>query len=589
MLSGQFSVVRLRRVSLSALEPVVVRLARLAFISSLALTAGLATACRFDPNGGGASTIKPPPINGHTTPPVIRKPCTGQCTDFPSTPILADGVPANAPTMFSGGGNGAGPCITEPEDGTLFPANWLRPRVKVSGAPAGATLQIVIHSDLEANDLVVYASGDTWTMDRVMWQDLASHVQDSPLTVTVRAATSSGSTSASKSSFTIAPVGAGGKLVYWALRGFDASKVDATELFGFAVGDESVVSALKVKQVQQQGRQGSSVSCIGCHTATPDGSFVGFTDNYPWGNAIASVQDGHTGEAASFLGQPGVSTLTNDWHGILTFTSAHWATGDHIAVTSQSTQALDPHAKLVWMELDSGASGEIARNGDPNGAAAPAFSHDGATIVYTSTNANQDGRLGVGTADLYTVPFNNRAGGTASKVSGAAEDDAAEFFPSFSPDDSFIAFNHLPASEAGKQPTSGKPYEGGMYFNPAAEVWVVATDGGKAMRLRANEPPSCTPKVIPNAPVFPGKQGWDNSWPKWSPEIGVFGAKKYYWLIFSSYRYDVSPPRGQLYMTAVVTTETSVETFPAVYLWNQDLSTSNHTPAWDTFDIPIVP
>ena len=62
--------------------------------------------------------------------------------------------------------------------------------------------------------------------------------------------------------------------------------------------------------------------------------------------------------------------------------------------------------------------------------------------------------------------------------------------------------------------------------------------------------------------------------------------RSYYWLIFSSYRYDVSPPRGQLYMTAVVQAEASpMSTYPAVYLWNQDQTTSNHTPAWDTFKI----
>ena len=39
-------------------------------------------------------------------------------------------------------------------------------------------------------------------------------------------------------------------------------------------------------------------------------------------------------------------------------------------------------------------------------------------------------------------------------------------------------------------------------------------------------------------------------------------------------------------MTAVVTPEAGpIGTFPAVYLWNQDQTTSNHTPAWDVFHI----
>ena len=125
-----------------------------------------------------------------------------------------------------------------------------------------------------------------------------------------------------------------------------------------------------------------------------------------------------------------------------------------------------------------------------------------------------------------------------------------------------------------------------MYFNPAAEVWVVPSAGGSAIRLAANDPPACTPAVTPNTMVYPNKNGWDNSWAKWSPEVATTNGTKYYWLIFSSYRYDVSPTRGQLYMTAVVKPEAGpVATYPAVYLWNQDQTTSNHTPAWDTFKI----
>jgi len=32
-----------------------------------------------------------------------------------------------------------------------------------------------------------------------------------------------------------------------------------------------------------------------------------------------------------------------------------------------------------------------------------------------------------------------------------------------------------------------------------------------------------------------------------------------------------------------------LESYPAVYLWNQDPTTSNLTPAWDEFKIPEVP
>jgi hypothetical protein len=553
----------------------------------------LAVGCTWNPTrnaidlgGGGGSGGRNSGSGSGGTTAVQGKPCSGTCDDFPSSPIVTGGAPSGAPGMFGGSGTAAAPCITEPEDGTLFPNNWLRPRVKVS-APGASLFEIRMHAAKEAHDLVVYTASDTWTMDRATWLALASHVVDASIDVTVRSLGASGVSAAARSSFTIAPVPANGKMVYWALRGYDASIPTNTELFGFGVGDESVVSVLKVPQVQQTS-SGVAESCIGCHTATPDGAFVGFTGNYPWGNAIASVEPGNTGEMPSFLGGAGVGALTGDWHGIITFSAQHWTTGDHIAITSLSTDAVDPAAKLMWMELDSGQSGLLARNGDPAGAAAPNFSHDGTRVVYTSTNANQDGRLGVGTADLYTIPFGDRAGGAAKPIAGAASTDAAEYYPALSPDDELVAFNRLPQSDASVTPT-GQPYDGGMFFNPAAEIWVVPTVGGDPVRLLANDPPACTPPVKPNTRVYPDTAGWDNSWAKWAPEIGVAGERKFYWLIFSSYRYDISPPRGQLYMTAVVTTELTTITYPAVYLWNQDLTTSNHTPAWEKFQIPIVP
>ncbi len=91
-------------------------------------------------------------------------------------------------------------------------------------------------------------------------------------------------------------------MVYWALRGYDASNPTNTELFGFGVGDERVVSVLKVPQVQQT-TSGANESCIGCHTATPDGAFVGFTGNYPWGNALASVEPGRDRRDAGLSGR----------------------------------------------------------------------------------------------------------------------------------------------------------------------------------------------------------------------------------------------------------------------------------------------
>ena len=52
-------------------------------------------------------------------------------------------------------------CVIEPQDQSLFPNNWLRPRIHTSGAD-GATFQITARADREANDLVVYMKSNPY-------------------------------------------------------------------------------------------------------------------------------------------------------------------------------------------------------------------------------------------------------------------------------------------------------------------------------------------------------------------------------------------------------------------------------------------
>ena len=86
--------------------------------------------------------------------------------------------------------------------------------------------------------------------------------------------------------------------------------------------------------------------------------------------------------------------------------------------------------------------------------------------------------------DLYTVPWNDRACGTATPVTGASGSDVDEFFPAFSPDDQLISFASFPVGD------------GIAYDNPMTEVSVIPSGGGSAVRLakrsagmqRANQP-----------------------------------------------------------------------------------------------------
>ena len=159
------------------------------------------------------------------------------------------------------------------------------------------------------------------------------------------------------------------------------------------------------------------------------------------------------------------------------------------------------------------------------------------------------------------MPYGNRAGGAATKIPGASTTAFNEYYPTFSPDDRFVAFNRV---------TDGQS----SYNNAQAEVWVIATAGGAPVRLAANDPPSCSGKVSP---------GVTNSWPKWAPGTADVAGKRYYWVTFSSTRSAGGNP--QLYVTPVVDDGTTLATYPALYLWNQPVAENNHTPAWDNFAI----
>jgi hypothetical protein len=263
--------------------------------------------------------------------------------------------------------------------------------------------------------------------------------------------------------------------------------------------------------------------------------------------------------------------------------------------------------------LSTGAQGWdiLQRTGDGHGAVTPSWSHDGLTIAYTSTDATLDGHVGAATVcDIYTVPFGNGAGGPAAPLPGASDATACEYYPNYSADDKYIAFNRLakPVKDAANPGNDVNL----VYYRPDGEIWITRADGtGQAVRLAANDPPQCAGESSP---------GVLNSWPKWSPLARTANGKTYYFLIFSSARQSpgmlaVTGQTGNkdrrissLYMATIVDDGSGAppKTYPAVYLWNQrylvtggdqdgggatftSLNTSNVTPAWNEFQIPPVP
>jgi hypothetical protein len=501
----------------------------------------------------------------------------GPFADFPAQPVLdatagVTPVPADIATLFGGPGTGepaGGPCLIEPEPGTLFPNNWLRPRFSMAPVGGQNVFEIRIHATNETNDLVVYTTSPTWKMPKDMWQGLTTHLQDVPMTVTIRGATLANGMLTDKPSLgtsgdiRIAPASASGAIVYWRTNSADSSG----ELKGFSAGDESVASVLKSNQVQTK-LKGTTVSCIGCHASTPDGKFAAFkTVGDTQGDALGSVQAMDTGAPPTFWSMASIDAMAAGEVGVPAFSKAHWKDGERTLLTSYGN---GDGAQLTWFNLEATVSAQgsafdfLARTGDPHGAIMPAWSHDGKTVVYTSTSKSGDGRPTDAPTDLFVVPYAGGKGGAATPLPGAADPAFSEYYPALSSDDTFVAFNRIAAGQD-------------TYNQPATEVFVIPTAGGTATRLAANDPIACGTSKSP---------GLTNSWPKWAPEAVKVGDSTYYWLTFSSKRGTAAP---QLYMTAVVVKGGQLTTYPALYLWNQPSDEANHTPAWDVFQIPLPP
>lgn len=589
--------------------------------------------------------------------------CAGGCTHFPSEPLIemaeppieADEIARFAdPEQFAP----ADFCVMEPQlsigstPGALLPRNWLRPRVRVQGASDVALYEVRLRSPLQRHELRVYTRNPEWTIPKELWAASAKALRT--VTVTVRALSSRGRISGVRGTFEVAPVEVAGSLVFWATTSAEVGPA-TSKLHGFSVGDEAVVELLRAADVQsapvlhENGREvrgeygakpgfsAGQVQCIGCHTTTPDGRGVIFTDDYPWSKVVTSLEAGKVGSKPSYLSAGAETLLKQPWLGVQTTSPAHFAPGDRIVVTSYGTRNepfgayLGGKDQLAWFDLETtvvvpsevpkdgapgptrddlrdrrnaaisaakgSAWGLLATAGETLNAVTPSFSRDGERIVYVSTDRAPNGHPAyeASVADLKVVPYNARAGGAAEPLAGASSPSWLEYHPSFSPDDAFITFTRAPNKGASPD---------GPYYNRNGEIFVVPSRGDAApTRLRANDPVACSGESSP---------GVLNSWSKWSPKVYEHEGKTYYFLIFSSARdapqkFDI--PRSQytpgsldtrssqLYMAAFsVDASGAITSYPAVYLWNQNrlaqgdrsesLPTSNLTPAWDDLEVP---
>ncbi|GAC1580660.1 MAG: hypothetical protein NVS3B20_26530 [Polyangiales bacterium] len=337
-------------------------------------------------------------------------------------------------------------------------------------------------------------------------------------------------------------------------------------LKGFKIGDEGVQDVIRPAKV------GST--CVACHSSTPDGKYVGFISRDAPETVGGLLNDRFDLRAIdgslskpSFLTPAAQKLLGRHTQEAPVFSKAHWSNGDHIAL-SVYIPIRNDRSDIIWTDLEATTDAEgigwgVLARGDLQAPALPQFSHDGNTVAYFTGPIVTDGSTAPSGSDVFTVPYNNRKGGIAARLPGASDPALSEFFPTFSPDDKYLAFNRVGAIET-------------SYTNSKSEVFVIPSAGGIATRLKANDPPACLGRASP---------GLMNSWSRWAPEVKSTGGRDYYFLVFSSTR-NAASAGPQLYVAPVIVSGTVITSYPALYLWNQPELEHNHTPAWDVIKLP---
>ena len=277
--------------------------------------------------------------------------------------------------------------------------------------------------------------------------------------------------------------------------------------------------------------------CVACHALSRDGSRMAVT--YDGGDGPGSMVDVASRTATPTPGNWNYATYTPTADRLITALNGY-------------LDIRDPLAGTVVGQIPTGQF-----------ATQPDFSPNGNFIAYAGNPTYALPRYNVtfGGANLVVQPYDGAGyGAPVNIVTSAGENN---YYPSVSPDGSWIAFNRS---------------TGDSYDDVDAEVWAVPSVGGTPMRLD-------TANI---------QTGLYNSWVRWAPFEQTVNGERMYWLTFSSRRqFGVRLPqntRPQVWMAAFFPDRAAAgidPTAPAFWLPFQDITTNNHIAQWAEQVIPI--
>jgi hypothetical protein len=345
--------------------------------------------------------------------------------------------------------------------------------------------------------------------------------------------------------------------------------------------------------------------CIGCHSISNDGKYMALTIGGSAAEAanfslldigqqtVVNINDGTSND-------PNASPTSNPVEYWKEFRKEGLATENTWGPNGDRLVSMFQSKLYLTTVTVNGLTGTAVRSGpvvpswqgQEQFASDPFWSLDGSLFVFTSfaqpsvgmyneTGLNGDmkqgGQIVIATADANGIHDD-------AKVLVGRGAGVTSFYPSISSDNRMVVFN---TSTCGSNPDLGRPntpdtvYGNGScdgYDDSTSELWIVKPTGGASTKLaKANG-------TGPNS----------NSWPRFSPDKGVFRGKDLYWVGFSSRRpygtqvntFGPGSAKPQLWIAGVHSTGEFVSDPSYSPVWlpaqnpNPAAPNGNHVPQW---------
>jgi WD40 repeat protein len=435
--------------------------------------------------------------------------------------------------------DGMFPLISYPEDGVTVPRNLEGLAFTWESSEAANVTRLRMQSGI--TDMSIFTAADVWFSNADVWATIAASNTEGSVDVTIETGTWDGSSLTDVQrgppfSLTVNRLDARGSVLYWVARADTSGGEPAGDIMRIPFGSTEAETFWTFEDAGQ---------CVGCHTLVEAGEKMVVTHSGVNGNfSIIDISDPDYPE--TWLGTEEERRAT-----------FHAASPDGeflLTVADYKARLYSLFTGALIMDIDTGGDRVSHPDWSPDG--------DSILLVRITSTAMNDMNFEGG--EIIRMPWNGNSFG-AAEVLVPATDDKNNYYPSFSPDGEWIAFNRAVRTEIVRADGSVEE-SSSSYANPSAELWLMAKDGTYQTRLDTAN----------------GVGELQNSFPRWGP----LPDDDVLWLAFSSTRsYAVDPNRGipQIWVTAIEPEKILEGVDPSAapfWLPAQDSQSDNHLAIW---------